>query len=233
MSDASLSAPRGGVIFDMDGLMLDTESIAKVCWERAFALTGRAMTPEIYGLMIGRNKRDCAELLRESLGADFDFEAIYSRSSAFYEEHVTRHGAPLKAGVLGLLRELAARDVPLAVATSTRKEKALVRLKEAGLLGFFTVVVGGDEVAHGKPAPDIYQEAARRLGVDPTQSFALEDSHAGVRAAQAAGLKVIMVPDLLPATDEIAALAHRVVVSLHEALLLFAQKNFWAGQISL
>jgi len=209
--------PRGfGVIFDMDGLMLDTESIAKMCWERAFASTGREMTGAMYASMIGRNKRDCIELLRAAYGDEFDFEATYAQCSVYYEEHVAEHGTPLKPGVRELLEELSARGVPLAVATSTRGNKARTRLEKAGLLPFFQTVVAGDDVARGKPAPDIYLEAVRRLGVEAAQSFALEDSHAGVRAAHAARLKVIMVPDLLPSTEEIEKLAHRVMPSLHE-----------------
>jgi len=196
--------------------MLDTETIAKMCWERAFAETGRQMTGAMYAQMIGRNKRDCIALLEEAYGRGFDFETTYAQCSVYYEEHVARHGTPLKPGVRELLEELSALKVPLAVATSTRGPKARARLDSAGLLPFFQAVVAGDEVAHGKPAPDIYLEAARRLGIDPRLSFALEDSHAGVRAAHAAGLKVIMVPDLLPATDEIEKLAHRVMPSLHE-----------------
>jgi HAD superfamily hydrolase (TIGR01509 family) len=217
MPDAADSRSAFGVIFDMDGLMLDTESIAKMCWERAFASTGREMTGAMYASMIGRNKLDCIELLRVAYGDEFDFEATYAQCSVYYEEHVAEHGTPLKPGVRELLEELSARGVPLAVATSTRGNKARPRLEQAGLLPFFQTVVAGDDVAHGKPAPDIYLEAVRRLGVDAKQSFALEDSHAGVRAAHAAGLKVIMVPDLLPSTEEIEKIAHRVMVSLHDA----------------
>jgi HAD superfamily hydrolase (TIGR01509 family) len=226
MSHDSSTIARGGVIFDMDGLMLDTESIAQTAWEQAFARTGRTLTPEMFGRMIGRNKRDCAELMGEWFGADFDFGATYRQCGMIYEELIAAHGLPLKPGVMELLRELAARGVPLAVATSTRQPKARQRLEQAGLLGFFAVVVAGDEVVNGKPAPEIYREAARRLGIDPALSFALEDSHAGVRAAHAAGLKVIMVPDLLPATEEIEKLTHRVVPSLEEVLAVldeFAQ----------
>lgn len=212
----SAPAPKFGVIFDMDGLMLDTETIAKLCWERAFAETGREMSGAMYAKMIGRNKRDCIALLHETYGHDFDFEATYAQCSVYYEEHVAQHGVPLKAGVRELLEELSALGVPLAVATSTRGNKARARLESAGLLPFFQTVVAGDEVAHGKPAPDIYLEAAKRLGIDPAISFALEDSHAGVRAAHAAGLRVIMVPDLLPATAEIEKLTHHVMPSLHE-----------------
>jgi HAD superfamily hydrolase (TIGR01509 family) len=226
MSDAVDSPSATGVIFDMDGLMLDTESIAKMCWERAFASTGREMTGAMYASMIGRNKRDCIELLRAAYGDEFDFEATYAQCSVYYEEHVAQHGTPLKAGVRELLEELAGLGVPLAVATSTRGNKARARLEKSGLLQFFQTVVAGDDVARGKPAPDIYLEAVRRLGVDASRSFALEDSHAGVRAAHAAGLKVIMVPDLLPSTEEMEALAHRVMPSLHEVRVLLNELAF-------
>jgi HAD superfamily hydrolase (TIGR01509 family) len=216
MPDAPTFPPGFGVIFDMDGLMLDTESIAKTCWERAFAEGGHELTPELFLAMVGRNKRDCFVLLQGAFGDGFDCDKIYARCGVFYEEQVAAHGTPLMPGVLELLGDLAALGVPLAVATSTRNPTARLRLEKAGLLPFFQTVVAGNEVTHGKPAPDIYLEAVRRLGVDAAQSFALEDSHAGVRAAHAAGLKVIMVPDLLPATEEIAKLTHRVVPSLRE-----------------
>ena len=208
--------PGFGVIFDMDGLMLDTESIARACWERAFAEAGHELTADLFLAMIGRNKRDCLDLLRGRFGPAFDFEGVYARCGVLYEAHVATHGTPLMPGVLELLGDLAALGLPLAVATSTRNPAARQRLEKAGLLPFFQTVVAGNEVAQGKPAPDIYLEAVRRLGVDAARSFALEDSHAGVRAAHAAGLKVIMVPDLLPATEEITRLTHRVVPSLRE-----------------
>lgn len=216
MPAASVFPPGFGVIFDMDGLMLDTESIAKTCWEQAFAESGHELTRDLFLGMIGRNKRDCIELLRGAFGEGFDFEKVYAACGVLYEKHVAAHGTPLMPGVLELLGDLSALGVPLAVATSTRQPAAGMRLEKAGLLPFFQTVVAGNEVAQGKPAPDIYLEAVRRLGVDAARSFALEDSHAGVRAAHAAGLKVIMVPDLLPATEEIAKLTHRVVPSLRD-----------------
>ena len=214
--DSTPAPGRFGVIFDMDGLMLDTEAIARRCWERAFVSSGHAMTVALYASLIGRNKPDCVELLRAAFGPEFDFESTYAQSTVFFEEHVAQHGTPLKAGVLDVLRELSALGVPLAVATSTRNPKARLRLERAGLLAYFETVVAGDEVPCGKPAPDIYLEAIRRLGLDARQSFALEDSPPGVRAAHAAGLKVIMVPDLVPATEEIEALTHGVMPSLVE-----------------
>ena len=216
MPDASAFPPGVGVIFDMDGLLLDTESIARDCWARAFTEGGHALTPDLFLAMVGRNKHGCRDLLSDALGPHFDFEQVYARCGVLYEEYVAVHGIELMPGALELLGDLPALGVPLAVATSTRNPTARQRLEQAGLLAFFQTVVAGNEVAHGKPAPDIYLEAVRRLGIDAARSFALEDSHAGVRAAHAAGLKVIMVPDLLPVTPEIAKLTHRVVRSLHD-----------------
>jgi HAD superfamily hydrolase (TIGR01509 family) len=180
------------------------------------------MTDVLFSSMIGRPDWASAELLRTAFGPDFDLPAASATCHAYFEEYVDKHGVPLKPGVTELLGDLSARNVPLAVATSTRRIRARELLQQTGLAAYFRALVGGDEVPRGKPAPDIYLEAVRRLGINPKVSFALEDSHAGVRAAHAAGLNVLMVPDLLPATEEIAVLARCVLPSLHEAKVFFA-----------
>ncbi|MEI9999868.1 MAG: HAD family phosphatase [Verrucomicrobiota bacterium] len=197
-----------GVIFDMDGLLLDSERIARDAWREASRRHGHDMPDGLFEAMIGRTKLDSEALLRDAFGPGFDFTRTYLLCADLYERHVQEKGLPLKPGVHEILAGLAARRVPLGVATSTRNPHATQRLEQVGLLGYFGVVVTGDQVARGKPAPDIYLEAARRLGLDPARSFALEDSHAGVRSAHAAGLRVIMVPDLLPPTPG-AGRAHR------------------------
>jgi HAD superfamily hydrolase (TIGR01509 family) len=211
-----MSSPTG-IIFDMDGLLLDTERIARIAWQETARRAGHEMPDALFALMIGRSKRDSGELMRARLGPDFEFEKIHAATALLFEEIVERDGLPLKAGARELLDHLAARQTPLAVATSTRNPVAARRLEQLGLLRYFSVLVTGDQVTHGKPAPDIYRLAAQRLGVDPAASFALEDSHAGIRSAHGAGLKVIMVPDLLPPTPEIAALTHAIVPTLHAA----------------
>jgi HAD superfamily hydrolase (TIGR01509 family) len=211
-----------GVIFDMDGLMLDTERVAKIAWQEASRRSGHEMSDAVFVSMIGRTKRDSVDLLRAAFGPDFDFEQSYLACTSLFEDLIARDGVPLKPGVCELLRDLSARSLPLGVATSTRNPTAAQRLEEAGLLKYFSVLVTGDQVAHGKPAPDIYLEAVRRLKIDAATSFALEDSPAGVRSAHGAGLKVIMVPDLVAPTPEITALTHTVAPSLHEVRRLFA-----------
>ena len=214
--------PRAGVIFDMDGLMLDTERVARIAWNEAARLSGMEMTDALFESMIGRPDKDSIQLLRDAFGPEFDVEAAALACGGLFEDYINAHGIPLKPGVFEILDDLSARKIPLAVATSTRNPIASLRLNQAGLRNYFSILVTGNEVASGKPAPDIYLEAVRRLGIDAATSFALEDSHAGVRSAHGAGLKVIMVPDILPPTPEIAALTTFVAGSLHEARGYFA-----------
>jgi HAD superfamily hydrolase (TIGR01509 family) len=221
----TLFPPGAGVVFDMDGLMLDTESVAKIVWQEAARLAGHDMPDTLFQSMIGHSKQDSAGLLRTAYGAHFDFEKLYAACGVLYEDHIARHGIGLMPGIRELLGDLTARGIPVAVATSTRNPVATQRLEQVGLLPYFPVVVGGNEITHGKPAPDIYLEAVRRLGINAAISFALEDSHAGVRSAHGAGLQVIMVPDLVPPTPEIEALTWRVAKSLNEVRSWFAQSS--------
>jgi len=210
-----MSSPAG-VIFDMDGLMVDTERIARIAWQEASRAAGYEMSDAVFALMIGRSKRDSGELMRAHLGPGFDFERIHAATGIVFEKIVERDGLPLKPGVRELLDDLSERKIPLGVATSTRNPVAGLRLQQVDLLKYFAVLVTGEQIARGKPEPDIYLEAVRRLGIDAATSYALEDSFAGVRSAHGAGLRVIMVPDLLQPTPEIAALTHAVAKSLHE-----------------
>src|ERR1700761_8284568 len=208
-------SPNSGVIFDMDGLMVDTERMARIAWQEASRAAGHEMPDAVFSLMIGRTKRDSGDLMREKLGPGFDFERTHAATGILFEKIIERDGLPLKPGIRELLTDLSARNIPLSVATSTRNPVATQRLESVGLLKYFNVVVTGDQVARGKPEPDIFLEAVRRLGIDARTSYALEDSFAGIRSAHAAGLRVIMVPDLLQPTAEIAALTHAVAKSLH------------------
>jgi HAD superfamily hydrolase (TIGR01509 family) len=214
--------PNAGIIFDMDGLMVDSERIAKIAWQQAARLSGHDLSDALFASMIGRTKFDSVGLLRDAFGPGFNFDRAYDECSLIYQDYITRYGLPLKPGIRELLDDLSARGIPLGVATSTRNPTASQRLEQVGLLRYFSVVVGGNEITHGKPAPDIYLEAVRRLNLNASVSFALEDSFPGVRSAHGAGLQVIMVPDLVAPTPEIAALTVLVAPSLHEARDFFA-----------
>jgi HAD superfamily hydrolase (TIGR01509 family) len=215
---APLVRRPAAVIFDMDGLMLDTEPLAARAWGEAAAALGVDFDKALARAMIGRNFADCATMLRERYAAPYPFEALLGSWHEAYDTIVAREGLVLKPGLYELLEWLEAHSIPRAVATSTRRERARVKLEHTGLLPRFHDLVGGDEVARGKPAPDIYVEAARRVGVDVATCVALEDSEPGVRAALAAGMTAIMVPDLHPPSPELEALDVEVLPSLREVL---------------
>jgi HAD superfamily hydrolase (TIGR01509 family) len=133
-----------------------------------------------------------------------------------YDAIVEREGITFMPGLLELLAWLEGEAIPKAVATSTRRSRARTKLESTGVLARFAVLVGGDEIAHGKPAPDIFLEAAARLDVTPTRCMVLEDSEPGMRGALAAGMTPVMVPDLLPPSASLLAIEPLVVATLHD-----------------
>jgi HAD superfamily hydrolase (TIGR01509 family) len=206
------------VIFDMDGLMLDTEPLAARAWGDAAATLGVDFDMSLAQGMIGRNFADCSAMLRARYAAPYPVDALLGRWHAAYDAIVEREGLALKPGVLELLDWLEGAAIPRAVATSTRRDRARAKLVQTALLPRFHDVVGGDEVASGKPAPDIYVEAARRIRASAAACLVLEDSEPGVRAALAAGMIPIMVPDLAPPSADLVARDVIVLPTLHDVL---------------
>lgn len=211
------------VIFDMDGLMFDTERLARDAWERAMAEWGCRIPDALYLSVVGRTAQSAQEVFRQALGADLPMEAICQRKEQYLENALAQQGPPLKPGLLELLAQLEQWSVPRAVASSTARHRVVDRLAQAGVSEYFSVIVGGDDVVHGKPAPDLFLSAARQLGVAPSECVVLEDSDAGIHAASAAGMLSVMVPDLKPPTDESGRLALRVASSLHDAQGVLAE----------
>ncbi len=218
MTEAKVQA----VIFDMDGLMLDSQRPATDAWTRAVASLGYRLTEELNLELLGRTPRESDAILRSALGADFPVEAARDLARQLFRELTQGRGIPVKPGLEGLLDFLEARAVRRAVATSSPREACLRHLGGANLLQRFAVLVCGDEVTAGKPAPEIFLTAARLLGIHPAGCVVLEDSFAGIRAAHAAGMIPIMVPDLQPPDEDIRRLAYRVVPTLDEAAAVIA-----------
>lgn len=202
------------VIFDMDGLMIDSESIYQRAWLRAIHDFEREMPEEVFRRFLGRNLPDSRALLEEIYGSGFDVSGFLGQCGVLAGEHIEAHGIPHKPGLGNLLAALEARGLPKGVATSMRREWALRSL--GSLAERFEVLTTGDEVPRGKPAPDIFLLCAERLKATPRECVVLEDSEAGIRAAHAAGMRAIMVPDLVEPTEEIRALAWRVCGSLDD-----------------
>lgn len=183
------------VIFDMDGLMLDTERIALVVWRQAAADLGLDLDDEVAGRMVGRTSATNRLMLQMHFGDGFSYEELAALADARYRETLDRDGVPRKDGLVDLLDVLKERAVPLGVATSTARDLARHKLDRAGVAGYFDVIVGGNDVAHGKPAPDIFLRTAERLGKRPDECVVLEDSGPGIQAASDAGMVTILVPD--------------------------------------
>lgn len=206
--------PFSAVVFDMDGTLLDTEPVFReVAFEVCEAL-GFVMTHEVHIQTVGASSESTHRLLMTTYGETFPYAQFSERCGARMHERMEA-SVPVKAGVHELLAELKARNIPLAVATSSRSRYALRHLGSVGIVEMFDTIVTRDDVTNPKPHPEPYLLAAARLGLAPATCLAVEDSHNGVRAAHAAGMQTIMVPDLLSPTDEIAALCAHVMESLH------------------
>lgn len=206
------------VIFDMDGLMLDTERMARVAWRRALAERGFDLADESYLRLVGRTVEDARVILTELFGPALPFQQVYEQRTEYYNQDIEQNGIPRKPGLLELLDFLEERGIPKAVASSTPCQFAARKLAHAGIDRRFAAVVCGDMVERGKPAPDLFLEAARRLSAPPERCVVLEDSEAGIMAAHAAGMIPIMVPDLKLPSPEIRGLTYKIVPSLNEVI---------------
>lgn len=216
------------VLFDMDGLMLDSERAMLETWREAALAEAIDADDAVWLSMVGMHDRASFAMLVEAFGEDAATR-LRDASYRLYDARVAA-GLPRKHGLIELLDLLDAHGVPKAVATSTRRERALAKLAASGLIDRFAVIVTGSDVEHPKPAPDIYLLAARELGVDPAHCLVLEDSEPGVRAALAAGATPIQVPDLVAPGDALRAFGHRIVASLAQARELLATVLAGAAQ---
>jgi len=205
------------IVFDMDGLLLDTEPIYKAAWQRAAGELGHDLDDRSYSRFTGRTTADCERELVRLFGTDFPMSRFRERWRELWRRSVETDGISTKTGLGALLEFVQDAALLSAVATSSDAHFAEFSLRRAGIAGRFDALVSGDQVARGKPAPDIYLEAARRLGRDPVECVALEDSDAGVLAARAAGMVTVCIPATKPPSAEAAAAASRVLASLHEA----------------
>jgi HAD superfamily hydrolase (TIGR01509 family) len=202
----------------MDGLLLDTERLAKQTFLAACVEYGWKPDLAGYDQCIGTTYEDTERILRQAYGPAFPFAEIRARWGELYEQWVLQRPVPLRPGAAELLERFAELEIPCALATSTRRELARAKLHHAGLESCFSYLVCAGEAPRGKPHPEPYLWAAAGIGEAPAACWALEDSNSGVRAAHAAGLRVFQVPDQVAPSADIKALGHSIVGSLFEVL---------------
>ena len=204
------------IIFDMDGLLLDTERIALATFLETCEELGLTARRELFVRCIGTNQSLGREVLREGLQGQVDHLLFEQTWDSKYADCTTNRPIPLKEGVVELLEHISSLRIPTAVATSTQTIRAQAKLGSSGILNSFHVIVGGEQVQNSKPAPDLYLRAAPILNARAGACLALEDSENGVRAAVSAGMTVVQIPDLVQPSANLLALGHVVLRSLRD-----------------
>ncbi|MEM7080131.1 MAG: HAD family phosphatase [Pseudomonadota bacterium] len=211
------------VLFDMDGTLIDSERLARDCFEAACVEIGATPDLAIYNRCIGRTGAETRRIVQAGYGPDFPYDAMLAAWERRYYAHVKRRPVDIKPGVEGLLQRLATLAVPLAVVTSSSRDTTETKLELCGLAPYFALLVCGGEAPHSKPDPAPYQLACKRLNVAPQVCWALEDSDNGTRSAVAAGLRVWQIPDEVAPDAQTLALGHTVAPSA-DAVLDFVNK---------
>ncbi len=212
MSNLTLEA----VVFDVDGVLFDTERLTHRTWLEVSAQMGWPQVGEHYLEFVGQNRTDIRQKMTALFGPKFPQEEFLLTCSQHSQEWMEREGVPMKPGVREILDFLKQRRIPTALATSTGVERTQRRMELTGLGGYFQAMITGDQVEHSKPDPEIYLLACQALGTVPEHTLAVEDSRNGILSASAAGMPTVMVPDMIPPTPELEALLWRRCASLLE-----------------
>ncbi len=222
MTDRKAAGPRY-VIFDMDGVIFDTEQFYIDCCVPAAEKVGLAGMREVALGCIGLTVEETEKRLVAAYGEDAPLKEFHEETFRIFRRRYEEEGLPVKPGVREILTWLRETGTKVALASSTYTDTVRTELADAGLIDYFDVTIGGDMAKRSKPAPDIFLQAAEALGADPSECFIIEDSFNGIRAAFAAGAKPLMVPDLLEPDEEIRGMAEGVFPSLFEVLELLRE----------
>ncbi len=203
------------VIFDMDGTLIDTERVSQSSWRRAASDLDITLSSEILHAFVGCSIPNAKEIINAEFGDPDLTERLFEHQAGIFMEAMERD-LELKPGAAEAIAAAKDRGLGVALATSSGREYSINNMTRFGLMDSFDVTVFKEDIENHKPAPDVYLVAAERLGVDPAQCIAVEDSFNGVRAGAAAGMHVVMVPDYNEPTDEIRGLCAEVLPSLTE-----------------
>lgn len=207
------------VIFDMDGLMIDSERVTFEGYKKVMESMGYIITEEFYKTVLGITVREGGEKFRKKYGENFPFEKILAQVHKYMENVFDTEGVPVKKGLLHLLQFLKKNNYKTVVATSSDRKRVDKILKNAKLDDYFDASICGDEVICGKPNPEVFLRACEKIGIMPEEALVLEDSEAGIMAANAGKIKVICIPDMKYPKCNIAKLAYKIMNDLDEVKL--------------
>ena len=211
-----ITFPIEGVVFDVDGVLFDTERLMHQIWHKVGTEMGWPQPGQDYLEFVGNGRSVIFEKMLAFYGPEFPKEDFLTTCSQTLQDHVEQFGVPLKPGAREILEFLHQKNIPIAIATSTAMRRTGKRMKQTGLDVYFSAMITGDQVTHGKPDPEIYQLACQALGTNPARTLAVEDSRNGILSATAAGMPTVMVPDMIPTTPELEALLWKRCESLFE-----------------
>ena len=204
------------VVFDMDGVLFDTERLSRDAWSVIGEKYGFAGLNEVAIECIGLNVTDIRAMMKKRFGEDFSYDIFREEEHEWVEREIEKKGIPVKVGVQEILSYLKKSGYLVGLASSTSKRSVRKHLERAGLTSYFQTVITGDMVKHSKPKPDIYLMACKELGVEPKEAYAIEDSPNGIRSAHGAGMCPIMVPDLMQPDEEMQGLSSYIFRDLLE-----------------
>ena len=206
-----------GFVFDMDGLMFDTERLVYEIWKEMLGERGLVLTLEDFKQTVGKRKQEVQNYYFNKFGSDFPYWELSQIGRNRYLDYIQANGIPVKKGLNEILEAIKSRGGRIAMATSTSRKTAEINIENAGVAEYFDVLVCGDDVKNGKPHPEVFLTAAQRLGLQPQECAAFEDSINGIKSAHAAGMVTVMVPDLIQPTEEVLPMIDCLYEDLSQA----------------
>lgn len=207
-----------GIIFDMDGVLFDTEKLYERFWVEAAKQKGYSMNYSDVSAIRSTDATLAKEILQQRISPEFDYEAVKKLRIELMHAFVEENGIEIMDGVQDLLEQAQAKGYKIALASTSPLTRANHFLTKAGIIQYFDYLMTGDQVVHGKPAPEIYEKAATGIGISPVECYAVEDSFNGVRSAFNAGCRVLMVPDRDTPNEEMKEKSFRIFSSAREII---------------
>lgn len=209
-----------GVVFDMDGLMFDTERLTYEIINQTMTADGYHYSLDFYKETVGKRSVDVVAMYKENFGDEFDYQAMKVKNMDIFWDYTAKNGVPAKKGLYELLDFLKENNIKLALATSTTRKSATEILRRGKVIDYFDALMCADSVTKGKPDPEVFTKACQALELKPKECLGLEDSFNGIISSSNAGLITVMIPDLIPPTEEIKSRCCKICNDLTEIIEL-------------